>query len=207
MYYFQLFIYFLLYLPFRLLIGGTKVEYQKNHIGSGKTFIIVLNHNAKIDPFLLFLLPLDVALKIAPVRFLTAEYYYNKPLIRLFIKPLGAYPLKKLAWTYKELFKESVEFLTRKDQNVLIFPEGKIVSLSDNINAKPGVGYLISESKRGILPIRIIGSESINFKDIVLRRKKLTIKVGKVISFEKEYLRRNTYKGISLKVMHIVYSL
>ena len=55
---------------------------------------------------------------------MTAEYYYNQWLIRQIIKPLGAYPIRKWAWTLDELLWPTMTLLKNKD-TVMIFPEGK----------------------------------------------------------------------------------
>lgn len=211
LYFIQVSLYLLAYFPIKLIFKRSElfIEVDNRADIAHKPLILVLNHYSKIDPFLLFLLPPSIVFRLAPIRFLTAEIYYNHPLIRLFIQPLGAYPLKKFAWSYRDFFSKSLSIINDKKQNILIFPEGKVILPNQIIEDKPGVGYLHSNSVAKILPVRLIGSETISFKNLLSGQIKLKMKVGREFTIKTGQKHQNTaqYKELSHQIMQEVYSL
>jgi 1-acyl-sn-glycerol-3-phosphate acyltransferase len=130
-----------------MLAGGPTVIVDSTvtkTILTNKRLVIGVSHHARIDPFLIGLLPYSVYKLLTPVRFMTANKYWGWWWIRALTAGLGAYGLKKTAWSYQDFFDETLRFL-KLDQRVLIFPTGKMIKKGEKTVAKEGVGYLILE--------------------------------------------------------------
>lgn len=166
--------------------------------------IIVANHISKIDPFLMTLLPFSIFRRLTPIRFMTAEYYYNQWLIRQIIRSLGAYPIRKWAWTLEELLRPTMTLLKNKN-TVMIFPEGKIVRTKMKEKTKLGFTYIISKIDATILPIKIEGLKRKNFFQAIARGK-VVIKVGNPIIIN-NFKRDSIDKNQSDNVMQIIHKL
>lgn len=203
LYYTQILLYFLFYFPLRWMCGKYILKVDNESLLTMKPLIIAMNHNARIDPLLLLLLPFSVIRNLAPIKFTTAEYYYRIWWLRILIKPFGAFSLKKLAWSYEEFFSDSIKILNT-GENLLIFPEGKVVSPKNKNEIRPGIGYLVSKSRKMVLPIQIEGSETITVKNVIFRRVKLKLHVGK--SFHVSGPTPD-YKSISARILKRIYTL
>lgn len=203
LYYTQIWLYFLFYFPLRWICGKYTLKIESKSELTTKPLIIAMNHNARIDPILLLLLPFSVIRNLAPIKFMTAEYYYRIWWLRMLINPFGAFSLKKMAWTYEEYFSDSINILKRRE-NLLIFPEGIIISPKNRNEVRPGIGYLVSTSKEFVLPIRIKGSETITIKNVIFRRVKLKLHVGKAFHVSGP---TPDYKSISARILKRIYTL
>jgi acyl-[acyl-carrier-protein]-phospholipid O-acyltransferase/long-chain-fatty-acid--[acyl-carrier-protein] ligase len=202
LYFTQISLFLLLYVPLRLVLKKTKITIDKKLNLSNKPLIVVLNHHAKIDSLLILLLPVSLIFNLVPLKFLTAEHYYKKLWLKLIIKPFGAYCLKKYSWTYEQLFEESLSILHKKE-NILIYPEGRVVIQTEKVPAKPGLGFLVHKAQAKILPIHIIGSETLTWKNILLGSYTLRLIVGREFKPKK----RSNYLKIANEIMQKVYSL
>ena len=203
LYYTQLFLFLFLYIPLRILIGKYKVMIDDESELESKPLIIVMNHNSRIDPLLLLLLPFRVVKKIAPIKFMTAKYYFRIWWLRMIIQPFGAYPLKKTAWTFEDYFTDSLHILS-KGGNILIFPEGKVVNPKNKKEVRPGIGFVVSKSELPVLPVRIAGSETITVKNFLSKRIVLILHIGKLFKADK---KTTDYTNTSATILNRIYSL
>lgn len=154
--------YALLHLPAKILIRH-KVEIGPSPAELRRPLILASNHVSRLDPFLLVLLPLSIVLRIAPIYFLTSEAEYRVWWQRPFLKLMGSYPVKRVAWSVDDYLGSTIEKL-RRGKSVMIFPEGRIRRPGREASAKPGVVILAKTSGAAILPLRIewLGSRSVN---------------------------------------------
>ncbi len=162
-------------------------------------FIIAANHTAKIDPFLLCLLPPLVAKRITPIYFLTSEYYYRKWYLYP-LKPFGSYQVASRAWTLDEFLRSSFSKL-RDGKTIMFFPEGKIVGENSKTEARPGIGYLGAKSGKPVLPLRIRWGKSL------LGIKQLTLLFGKPIFVQRGDNNTDFFRQEAQKIVDAIYSL
>jgi 1-acyl-sn-glycerol-3-phosphate acyltransferase len=165
-----------------------------------RNFIIAANHTAKIDPFLLCLLPFSVVKRITPIYFLTSEYYYRKWYLYPILKPLGCYPVASRAWTLDEFLGTSFLKL-RSGKTIMFFPEGKIVGENPETKARPGIGYLGAKSGKMILPLRIRWGKSF------LGIKQVTLLFGQPIFVQRRNNSTDFFKQEAERIMAAIYSL
>jgi len=178
---------------FRAKIAGVENIPRSN-------FIIAANHTAKIDPFLLCLLPFSVVKRITPIYFLTSEYYYRKWYLYPVLKPLGCYPVVSRAWTLDEFLGSSFSKL-RDGKTIMFFPEGKIVGENPETKARPGIGYLGAKSGKMVLPLRIRWGKSF------LGIKQVTLLFGQPIFVQRGDNSTDFFRQEAQRIMDAIYSL
>ncbi|MSU45300.1 MAG: 1-acyl-sn-glycerol-3-phosphate acyltransferase [Candidatus Zambryskibacteria bacterium] len=184
--------YYIFYLPFRIWfrpkIGGLEYIPQR-------PFIIVANHTSKVDPFLLCLLPFSEAKRLIPIYFLTTEHYYRRWYLRPILKLLGCYPVARRAWSLHDFLSTTIEKV-ESGKIVMFFPEGKIVRKSEEKKPRPGIGYLVKQTQKPILPLHIEWDHS-NRPILTFGRLIIPSKDGAEITFEE----------VAKKIMEVIYSL
>ncbi|RKY40772.1 MAG: 1-acyl-sn-glycerol-3-phosphate acyltransferase [Candidatus Omnitrophota bacterium] len=156
-------------------------------------FILASNHLSFLDP---------VVLGVACPRrlyFLAKEELFRNSLFSLFIRVLGAIPLRR---NYSDLkaIKKSLAVLN-KENPLVIFPQGTRERY-DGI--KEGVGFLAKKSKSPVVVARIIGTDKVLPKG----EKKIRLKKIKVI-FDKlsDNAYPESYQEFSLKVFERIMNL
>lgn len=158
-----------------------------------KPFIMAMNHASYYDALLLpsILLP-KINRKIHP---LVNSYYWKNFLVRMFLDHHEAIPvyIKKSHKPKKdnnESFNKALNYL-KKNEIIMIFPEGKRSSDGNLRKAYVGVARLALNSKVPVLPIGIIGSDKVLPKGKVFPRfKRCQVKIGKLIYFNKYYNKK-----------------
>lgn len=201
----QILLFFVLHIPLKFFLRA-KIFGVENFTSTSKPIIIAANHNSKIDPFLLSLLPFHIAKQIIPIHPLTSQYYYNKPWLKPFLKLFGSFPTKKVAWTIEDYLADSLRKL-REKQNIMIFPEGKIVGVNTENTAKPGIVYLAMNSGAKILPVHIRETYNINFFDFIFRRRSVTVTLGELIALPAKEYNKTDYQMLANQLLQTIYSL
>ena len=111
------------------------VKYLKKHgnlsttlpftFNANQRYLFVANHQSQFDPFAVFAsLTYAEMLAIAPTRFMTAGRIYYSYLYP-FLALCGCYPTHKNRDPTYDPVAQSIHYL-ENDQNVFIFPEGRI---------------------------------------------------------------------------------
>ena len=123
-----------------------KVERPKD-FKTSHGMLIIANHQSKLDPFLVsYHIGIKNVLRTIPIRYPVDHAFMSKPILGFCIRLLGGYDiggntidrLKKLVFT-RNLF--------RRGYTVLLFPEGKIIRNSDQIDEfKRGASALFNEN-------------------------------------------------------------
>ncbi len=181
--------YFLFHYPLKIILNS-KVSITKN-LNLKKPILIIANHNSKIDPFLLVLLPFSLFTKLAPFYFPTAKEYHKNIFLSFLLKSFGSYPIKRWGWSFDDVFDKTIRDL-RNGKTTLIFPEGQIVRKGEKVKPKLGFLYLASKVNATILPIKL-----------EIRNNKTIIKVGKTMStFDKI-----NHKKEATKIMTDLYKM
>jgi 1-acyl-sn-glycerol-3-phosphate acyltransferase len=181
--------YYVFHLPcktwFRPRISGLE------HIPQ-RPFIIAANHTSKIDPFLLCLLPLSAFRRLTPVYFLTTEHYYRRWYLRPILKLLGSYPVAKRAWTLDDFLSTTVKKV-QAGKVVMFFPEGRIIRNVENKKPRAGIGYLVEQTQKPVLPLHIKWDKG-----------KPILTFGKSIPFNHNHV---LYEKEAERIMDMIYSL
>jgi 1-acyl-sn-glycerol-3-phosphate acyltransferase len=202
----QFLLFWIFHLLFRFLLRAKTNVPDGIVIEKDKPLIIAVNHPSRIDPFLIGLLPWRVVKKLIPMYFLTANRYYRHWWLRIFIKPLGAYPLREKAWTLEEFLGSTLEKLNN-GQKIMIFPEGQLTGAFNADNAKPGIIYLAMKSGAQILPVHLQGLFGASFWDVVLRRRQVTLSIGEPFLFSKKISNNEEAVRASGEIMRAIYAL
>jgi acyl-[acyl-carrier-protein]-phospholipid O-acyltransferase / long-chain-fatty-acid--[acyl-carrier-protein] ligase len=184
--------YYIFHLPFKVWflpkISGIE------HIPQ-RPFIIAANHTSKVDPFLLCLLPLSAVKQLLPIYFLTTEHYYKRWYLRPILKLLGCYPVAKRAWTLHDFLSTTIEKV-EAGKIVMFFPEGKIIRSNEDKEPRAGIGYLVEQTQKPILPLHIKWDGA--------NRPILTF--GKVIVPSKSEAKI-PFEKMAIRIMDVIYSL
>jgi len=166
-----------------------------------KPFILAANHTARVDPFLVCLLPFSIVKHLMPISFATAEWYYRKWYLHPFLVTLGCFPVMERAWTLEEFSQTTLQKL-QEGKVVMYFPEGRIVRGNEKAKAKPGIGYIAELSQKPILPLRIQWDRSNS------PFPKLTLAFGETLSFSKDAKADiASYRQKAETIMNVVHSL
>jgi 1-acyl-sn-glycerol-3-phosphate acyltransferase len=201
------FIYFCIFhWPLRLLLRAKVKVPEGIVIEKNKPLILALNHPSRLDPFLLGLLPWRLFKQIMPVYFLTANQYYQHWWLRIFIKPVGAYPLQEKAWTLEEFLGTTLAKLSA-GQKVMVFPEGQLTKWFDPDNAKPGIVHMAMKSGARILPIHIQGIFGVGFWDTVFRKRTGALSLGQPFVFSGKIATSEEAARAAADIVRRIYEL
>ena len=122
----------------------------REHIPDGGV-ILAANHRSFLDPF-------AIGCCIGrPIYFVAKEELFKNPIVGWFLNCLGAFPVRR-GHSDLESVATSLALLER-GQAVVIFPEGTRVPAGSLGKPKRGVGRLVLESGKPVVPIAVTGSE------------------------------------------------
>ncbi len=96
----------------------------------------------------------------------------------IFFKAWASYPVYVGLHDYAKSLKNHIE-IVKDGGSVCIFPEGKCSSDGQINEARGGVAYLSYATRAAIVPTRFGGNFNLNFWDLFLRRRHLSISFGK----------------------------
>lgn len=153
LYYLQVLSYFFIhYLIFPLL--GIKVSKPAHLDLNDKDVLIVANHISRIDPWIIGCsFGLSDFKKIAPLRFMTANIFFQVPLLGIFLRMYGSYPAKK-----HPKYKYGVEgsnYYLENGYSIMMFPEGTRNPSLEWVEAKRGIER-VRTKKTIIVPAKIV---------------------------------------------------
>lgn len=180
---------------YKLIIKGVDNLNIKNG------FILASNHSSFFDPIILIS---AIPKKKLPLLFITKKKILKKERLGFilsknwFIKNLGALMVPDGQCNYGLTLKEPINYL-QNNKNVVIFPEGKINKEIKISEARGGLGYLASISKKKVIPVKIKNNKN-----------KIIIIFGSAINISKEktnnidYLH---YKQLSKKILEKIIAL
>jgi len=138
--------------------------------------IIVANHVSVLDPVVLG------ASLPRPVRFMAKKGLFDIPILNGLITVLGAFPVDRSRTDFQAV-KQSLKILA--NQEILgIFPQGGTRKETEKIVFRSGAAAIALKSKSPVLPVAIIGTNSIP-KAFFFG--KLKINIGPLITWPQEY--------------------
>ncbi|HEX2414683.1 MAG TPA: 1-acyl-sn-glycerol-3-phosphate acyltransferase [Thermoleophilaceae bacterium] len=122
----------------------------REHVPEGGV-ILAANHRSFLDPF-------AIGCCIGrPIYFVAKEELFRIPLVGWFLNCLGAFPVRR-GRSDEESVITALTLLER-GQAVVIFPEGTRIPSGSLGKPKRGVGRLVLESGKPVVPIAVTGSE------------------------------------------------
>jgi 1-acyl-sn-glycerol-3-phosphate acyltransferase len=168
-----------------------KVYGKENIKGIKPGVIFAMNHLSEWDPFA-FADTFSLFSRMLPIYFISLEskYYREHKTLRSwfyggnFFRFMGAYPAILGMKDYEKSLAFQIEML-KKGKNVLIFPEGGRSKDGKLQPAKGGVIALAKAANVSVVPVAISdGVFHVSLKDFLLRKRSVTIHIGKPISNE-----------------------
>ena len=146
----------------------------REHIPAEGGFIIAANHRSFLDPFVIGIMVRR------PIYFIAKRELFARRPVAWFLNNLGAFPINRGA-TDVDAMATARAILERGD-GVLIFPEGTRVRPGAIGSAKRGVGRLALETGVPVVPLSIIGTESIR-SGWRIRPRKVRVRAGRPLRF------------------------
>ncbi len=168
-------------------------SYGVENLPQGRA-IIAPNHVSFLDP------PAIGATSPFKLHSLAQDYLFNIPLLKWIIPHVNAHPVSGSA--YDTGVMKIIASLLRKDEKVLIFPEGGRSHNGKLLPLKRGVALLSSMTESPIIPVAIIGAYEIwpRNKRFPKLWGKLSVVYGKPI-FWKDYINKYCDKKIAQQQM------
>ena len=111
--------------------------------------VVAANHSAMIDPFLTAL-SFDVS---SPIHVLAKAELFKIPIVAFFLRKLGKISVDRSKADVASV-KNSIYYL-KKDEKILIFPEGTRAAEYNEVAAKIGVIKLAERTGAPIIPVFI----------------------------------------------------
>ncbi|HEY8638418.1 MAG TPA: 1-acylglycerol-3-phosphate O-acyltransferase [Solirubrobacteraceae bacterium] len=146
----------------------------RDHIPADGPLIIAANHRSFLDPFVIG------TLLRRPVYFMAKKELFANRLQAWFLNSLGAFPIDR-GNADGGAMATAREILERGDV-VVVFPEGTRIRPGGLGKPKRGVGRLALETGAPVVPVSVIGTESIR-RGWRVRPHKVRIRVGRPLRF------------------------
>ncbi|MEK7609734.1 MAG: lysophospholipid acyltransferase family protein [Patescibacteria group bacterium] len=180
----------LVWVPVRLtfyLFIRMKVEGLENLHGLDRRVIFAANHPCELDPaFIPAAIPFWS--RFSPIFGASREKSYYAKLGwrrhfygRWFFVMWGGSPVYAGLHNYEQSVRNHIRLIQDR-ATLVIFPEGGISRDGLIHPAKGGIAFLAERVNCPIIPIGISGAVGLNFKDFFLRRRKVVVRFGSVIT-------------------------
>jgi 1-acyl-sn-glycerol-3-phosphate acyltransferase len=139
--------------------------------------IIAANHYSWLDPFLIGI-SFPPHAKVFPIQYGCLYKYYYFPLFFPFLYLLGAFPIRSKKGGLENSLKKALMILENKGV-VGIFPEGARRRKGRPKKGRRGAAFLAVKTGTPILPVKIEGALNMSPWEVLLRKRKILIKIGK----------------------------
>ncbi|MFT4049457.1 MAG: 1-acyl-sn-glycerol-3-phosphate acyltransferase [Solirubrobacterales bacterium] len=146
----------------------------REHVPSDGPIIFASNHRSFLDPFIIG------SMTKRPLFYVAKMELFQKPLQGWFLNSLGAIPVMR-DQSDQELLKTVSAILERGD-SLVIFPEGTRVRPGSLGRPRRGVGRFALETGVPIVPVALIGTETIR-RGWRIRPHKVSIRAGDPLVF------------------------
>ena len=182
-----------------------KVEGTEN-IPKYKPFIIASNHSSYYETLLLPSIIIPVVNKT--IHAFVNSYYWKPIITRVFLKLWDQIPVyvdkeKDSKEKNKKSMNKAISYL-KKNELLMIFPEGKRSSDGKLQKAYHGIARLALKAKTPVLPCGIIGANKVLPKGKTFPRfTRCEVRIGKPMHFEKFYNRKDekAYEQVTRSIM------
>lgn len=197
------FMYKLVAFTIRLILrinGGVELRGKENIPTEGGV-LIAANHISYLDP------PLIGSILPRRVTFMARKGLFEIPVLGWMIKS-AAFPVNRER-TSPSTIKETVRRL-KGGELITIFPEGRRSDSGKLMDAKRGVGMIVSLSKVPVVPTLIVGSEKALPVDAKwLKRARIIVECGKPIYYNsiegiENFSGQELQEKISIEIMNSI---
>jgi len=166
--------------------------------------IVVANHTSGLDP-----LAMQVSSPRRVIHFMMAREYYEKAGMQWFFRAMGGIPVNR-SGTEISSVRAALRAL-QEGKTIGMFPEGRISTTGEMLDARVGVAALVLMSGATVVPAYIAGTlrhESIgsDFK----RRARISIRYGRPMAFKQDVPRardKQALESITAQIMSAIGAL
>jgi 1-acyl-sn-glycerol-3-phosphate acyltransferase len=146
----------------------------REHIPQTGPVIFASNHRSFLDPFVI------ATIARRPMYYVAKRELFTHRVAAWWLNSLGAFPVDRGAGD-AEMITTAKAILARGDA-VLMFPEGTRIRPGALGRPKRGIGRLALETGAPVVPVAVIGTESIR-KGWRIRPHKVRIRIGPAVTF------------------------
>ena len=146
----------------------------REHIPASGGVIFCSNHRSFLDPFVIG------TIARRPMYYVAKEELFKYRLAGWFLNALGAFPVKRGAGDQDML--ATARAILERGECVLIFAEGTRIRPGALGRPKRGVGRLALETGAPVVPVAVIGTETVR-KGWRIRPHKVRIRIGSPLTF------------------------
>ncbi len=166
------FIFYLFYrIKYRLKIDG------REHIPRKGCFIVAPNHESHLDP------PLIGVVFIRPLRYFAKIELFKNPIFSMLIRSMGAVPISPNPRDLKRLFRWT-KYFANTNQPFVIFPEGRRTKDGELQPGRPGIGFIVQQTRLPVVPVYIDGTfEALPIGSARLFPSRISVRIGRPIDF------------------------
>ncbi|MFZ0385253.1 MAG: 1-acyl-sn-glycerol-3-phosphate acyltransferase, partial [Solirubrobacteraceae bacterium] len=144
------------------------------HVPKRGPVIIAANHRSFLDPFVI------ACMARRPMYYVAKQEIFMGRVISWLLTSLGAFPVRRGASDSETII--TAKAILERGDIVLIFPEGTRTRPGALGTPRRGVGRLALESGAPVVPVAVIGTESIR-KGFLIRPHKVRIRAGRALRF------------------------
>jgi 1-acyl-sn-glycerol-3-phosphate acyltransferase len=148
----------------------------REHVPQDGPVIFAANHRSFLDPFVI------ATLARRPIYFVAKKELFENRLQAWFLNSLGAFPVDRGNGDGDAM--ATARAILERGDGVLIFPEGTRIRPGALGSPKRGVGRLALETGAPIVPVAVIGTETIR-RGWRIRPHKVRIRAGAPVRFPK----------------------
>jgi 1-acyl-sn-glycerol-3-phosphate acyltransferase len=146
----------------------------REHVPADGPVIFAANHRSFLDPFVI------ATMSRRPLYYVAKQELFAHRLTAWFLNSLGAFPIDR-GHADEDAMATARDILRRGD-SVLIFPEGTRIRPGTLGTPRRGVGRLALETGAPVIPVAVIGTETIR-KGWRIRPHKVRIRAGAPLRF------------------------
>ena len=144
------------------------------HVPQDGPYIVAANHRSFLDPFVIAMIARR------PLYYVAKQELFQRRWQGWLLNALGAFPVDR-GNSDTEMLTTARAILERGD-SVLIFPEGTRIRPGALDRPRRGVGRLALETGVPVVPVAIIGTESVR-RGWRIRPHKVRVRVGRPLTF------------------------
>src|SRR6202042_3892461 len=157
---------------FHLYFRYTRIG--REHIPRRGPVIIASNHRSFLDPFVI------ATMARRPMYYVAKKELFRNRLQGWLLNALGAFPVDRGAADGDMI--ETAKAILERGDIVLIFPEGTRTRPGALGTPRRGVGRLALETGAPVVPLAVIGTESVR-KGVLIRPHKVRMRAGRALRF------------------------
>ena len=148
----------------------------REHVPQSGPVIYASNHRSFLDPFVIG------TIARRPIYYVAKKELFANRFVAWLLNALGAFPVDRGA-SDKEMLATAKAILERGD-SILMFPEGTRIRPGTLGKPKRGAGRLVLETGAPVVPVAVIGTETVR-KGLIFRPHKVRIRIGPPLTFPK----------------------